>query len=359
MDAAVSIRRRRALAQGLAAPLAGGPAAIAAHLLAVQAQDLREAGRALRARAAPGLTRVHVDAALTEERALVRTWLARGTLHLVAAEDLPWLHALLGGGRLERPALRRLAQEGIAPGAADRAVGLLDGRLADEGPQTRAELAAWLATRDVPVAGQRIVHLLALAAARGVLVFGPLREGMHAAVRPADWLGTPRGPAPAPAPAGAARERALAELGRRYLAGHAPADAADLARWSGLGLVEARRALAGAGPLPDAPAPRRALPPRLLPAFDPYLLGWRDRAFAVPAAHARAVHPAGGILRAVLLVDGAVAGTWSARRQGTALAVELAPFAELTATAARALRAEAAAVRAFEATDPAAPRVPA
>ena len=81
---------------------------------------------------------------------------------------------------------------------------------------------------------------------------------------------------------------------------------------------------------PDSLAYEPALP-RLLAAFDPYLLGWKDRSFAVPAEHARRVHPGGGVLRAVATIDGLVVGTWSARRR-----VELEPFGPIEETAFRA-----------------------
>jgi hypothetical protein len=105
------------------------------------------------------------------------------------------------------------------------------------------------------------------------------------------------------------RDAALGELARRYLRGHAPAADIDLAAWSGLPLRDARRGLERAGDV-ASPAPGR-IPPRLLPAFDPYLLGWKDRSFAVPDALAKQVHPGGGILRAVVTDDGLVTGTWS------------------------------------------------
>ena len=106
------------------------------------------------------------------------------------------------------------------------------------------------------------------------------------------------------------------------------------------GLRGDRGELADAGGrsgLRDAPEPPRRLPPRLLPAFDPYLLGWRDRGFAVDAEHARDVHPGGGIIRAVALVNGRAAGTWKRGRGG----IEVAPFAPLPARVAAALAREA------------------
>ena len=105
------------------------------------------------------------------------------------------------------------------------------------------------------------------------------------------------------------RDRALAELARRYLAAHAPASDRDLAAWAGLPLRDARAGLRAL----DAPPPEPAaepVPPRLLPAFDPYLLGWKDRAFAVPKRLARRVHPGGGMIRATATVDGVAVGDW-------------------------------------------------
>ena len=84
-----------------------------------------------------------------------------------------------------------------------------------------------------------------------------------------------------------------------------------------------------------------------MPAFDAYLLGWEDRAYGVPSERVDEIR-LGGMIRAVALVEGRAAGTWTARRSGRRVAVELDAWAEL-ATAARAgLDAEAADVVRFE-----------
>jgi Winged helix DNA-binding domain len=354
------LRSRRAAAQLLHRP-AADPAGVVRALLAVQAQDARAARLALRARAA-GLTAAAVDDALTETRSLVAGWLMRGTLHVVAREDYAWLLGLTAPGGAAGGE-RRLAQEGVSAADAERAVEIVERGLADDGPLTRAELAERIAARGIRTEGQATPHLLALAARRGIAVRGPLRDGEPAFALARDWLGA----APAVPLGGAARERALAELARRYLRGHGPATAADLATWAGLPLRDARaglRAIASelsalGGDLVDLaardPAPvDDALAPRLLGAFDPYLLGWKDRAFAVPAAHARRVHPGGGILRAVATARGVAVGTWGARRRAGRLAVSVEPFGRLAAGVARALDAEAADVARFEGLSPAA-----
>jgi winged helix DNA-binding protein len=304
-----TLRRARAAAQLLHRPAAGGPAAVVAHLLAVQAQDLRAARLALRARI-EGLRAADVDAALTDERSLVVAWLGRGTLHLVGRDDYPWLLALTARGSNAR----RLAQEGVSPDDAERAVAIVERALADDGPLTRAQLAERIGARGIRTEGQATPHLLYLAARRGIAVLGPLGPDGHAFALVRDWLGEPPP---------IDRDAALAQLARRYLRGHGPATAADLAGWAGVPLRDARAGLTAIaselverGDLVDLAASDAevwggAIPPRLLGAFDPYLLGWKDRTFAVAAEHARRVHPGGGMVRATATVDGRVVGTWT------------------------------------------------
>jgi hypothetical protein len=347
-----ALRRARAAAQLLHRPPTAGVAQAVGRLLAVQAQDLRAARLALRARTA-GRTAADVDAALTHERSVLVTWLMRGTLHLVGRDDYPWLLGLTAPARLSANR-RRLAQEGVSPGDAERAVGIVERALADDGPLTRPQLAERIAAKGIRTEGQAAPHLLMLAALRGIAVLGPLREdGRHAFALARDWLGT----APPAELAGAERDGALAELARRYLAAHGPAAPADLASWSGLALRDARAGLkAIASELAERgddlvdlgarePTPE-AIPARLLAAFDPYLLGWKDRAFAVPARYAERIHPGGGMLRATATVDGRAVGTWSTARGR----LELEPFGRLPAGARAALAAEADDVARFLAT---------
>jgi len=338
------LRRLRAAGQGLARPLESvEPRAVITGLLAVQAQDLRAARLALRARGAGGGP-LEIDAALTRQRSLVVTWLMRGTLHLVAREDHGWLLALTAAQNAA-PIRRRLGELGVGPDDTERAVALIERALAGEGPLTRPRLAEHLRAAGIHAEGQAVPHLLALAAGRGTVVLGPVQGGGHAFALARDWLGPPASPPD--------RDVALGELARRYLLGHGPAGAVDLAAWSGLGLRDARKGLATIArelaphgdlvALAARPDPPRRLPPRLLAPFDPYLLGWRDRGFAVDPAHARRVHPGGGVLRATAIANGRAVGTW--RRRGAEVTIDA--FAPLAPTVDAALRREAGRVVAF------------
>ena len=136
---APALRRARAAAQLLHRPRPAGAGEVVGRLLAVQAQDLRAARLALRARTA-ALTAADVDVALTDERSVVVAWLMRGTLHLVGRDDYPWLLGLTAPTRIAA-SRRRLGQEGVKPDDAERAVKIVERALADAGPLTRPELA--------------------------------------------------------------------------------------------------------------------------------------------------------------------------------------------------------------------------
>jgi hypothetical protein len=288
------------------------------------------------------LSAADVDSALAR-RSLVVTWLNRGTLHLVRAEDYWWLQPLTTPQLLTGNS-RRLAQEGVPPQDAERGVAAVRAALAADGPLTRAKLRERVAAAGVRTEGQALVHVLVLASIRGLIVRGPVAGRDQAFVLARDWLGAP--------PPAVSREAALGELARRYLAGHAPAADHDLARWAGIGLRDARLGLSlcgavqradGLAELPASP-PRAAAvlpPPRLLGAFDPLLLGWADRD-PITGPHKQIV-TVNGIFRPFALVAGRAVATWTY----TGGRVGLAPFGELDAGTTAALEADAADVTRF------------
>jgi hypothetical protein len=337
---------RKTLAERLTAQLLAGspasdPVAVADRLLAIQAQDPRGVRLAIRART-KGLSVADVDHALGEDRSLLVTWLNRGTLHMVRREDYPWLQALTAPPQLTGNA-RRLGQEGVEPGDAERGVAAIERALVEEGPLGREQLREHIAAAGVRTEGQALVHVLFLASLRGLIVRGPLIDGRHVFVLVRDWLGEPEP---------VDRERALAELARRYLKGHGPAIDRDLARWAGLPLRDARAGLGAIAPelderedglldLSKRPAAASLPPPRLLGPFEPLLLGWVSRE-PVLGSNASVV-TVNGIFRSIALVAGRAVATWTMPRGE----VELEPFGRIAAKDRAALEVDAADVLRF------------
>ena len=215
--------------------------------------------------------------------------------------------------------------------------------LSKEGPLTRAQLRERLDSAGVRTEGQALVHLLFLATLRGIAIRGPMVGREHAYVLTRDWLG-PQEPVD--------RDIALAELARRYLVGHGPADDRDLARWAGLPLRDSRAGLAaiaselverddGLVDLAKRPPAAELPPPRLLGAFDPLLLGWVSREEIV-GPHKMLV-TTNGIFRPFALVDGRAVSTWRL----AAGKVTIEHLGKVTMKAAAALEADARAVEDF------------
>jgi hypothetical protein len=278
-----------------------------------------------------------VRKALWTDRTLVKTWLMRGTLHLARSEDLPLFTAAMSRRWIRvqpswlkfwdvtEPELWQLVDD---IGAA------LDGR-----PLTREELISAVADQRPPRLREALKSgwggMLKPAARNGRLCFGPSRGQSVTFVSPRRWLSTWTEADP---------ETAIVEVGRRYLRAYGPATRADFARWWGAwpgagnaawtGLCEelvpvtvgARRMELLAPDLDvirDAEFDERV---QLLPLFDPYLMGHATRDHLFDRAHASKVSRTAGWISAVVLVDGAVAGTWTHSLTNGRLRITVSPF---------------------------------
>jgi hypothetical protein len=343
------VQAARFTAQLLAGEPARGPVEVAARLLAIQGQDARGARLAIRSRTA-GQTAADVDRALTDDRSLVITWLNRGTLHLVRTEDYWWLHPLTVRAQLHATVGRVLSQGGLTATEADKGVAVIEAALTASGPLTRFQLRDILASAGLPATDNIPLHLIALASLRGIAVRGPMIGAQQAIVLVRDWLGKP--------PPSLDQDVALAELARRYLAGHGPASDGDLAKWAGLPLGQVRRGLTAiaaelrdrsdglaelsaatrAGDLPPA---SDLPPPKLLGAYDPVLLGWADRDPIL--GERREIVTVNGLFRPFALVDGRAAATWA----WTAGQVAISRFVELPEHVEAALAADGRDVQRF------------
>lgn len=331
------IGRLRLASQGL---LAGGFPSVAdavRGMTALQAQDLQAALWAVGLRV-PGAGMRDVRAAL-DSGTVVRSWPMRGTLHLLAPEDLRWILNITTP-RLVQGMASRHRQLEISAGDVEVcrkiALDLLSGAPSDDSRRgaTRRELFEAFEAGGQPPAGQRGIHLLGLLCQSATLVPGPLDGNQQRFVAFDDWITTSRE---------LGREEGIAELLLRYLRSHGPATVRDFAWWSNTTLTEARAALTSIrgelvelelggteywmsprtaellhGPVPGQ---RTVL---ALPGFDEFVLGYTDRSPVLPPEHAPKIVPGGnGVFKKAIVAGGEVVGTWA--RQGTGRTASFIP----------------------------------
>ena len=308
----------------------------------IHAQVMGSAELQLAARV-DGITQADVREALWERRELVKTWTLRGTLHLHPADELGlWAAA------------RR-----AVPGEADRvAAGLenVDEVVAAIGEAlrgrqlTREELADAVVERVGSAPREQLAsgwgYYLDDAAIAEQLCFGPPQGQRVTFVHPGDWLG--RTPEWEP-------EEALREVARRYAAAYGPVTHREFRQWLG----SRERSFEDL----DFPEPKEAAAAshsvRLLPEYDVYVMGYRDRdAFVPPAvreqikAHGKGRYegPAG---TPFLLVDGICAGIWRRRKTAKRIELTVEPARTLTRAERAGVDAEAERIGAFLGLGPA------
>jgi hypothetical protein len=329
--------------QGLASRGNGASAQVASSAVGLQAQDLASARLGVRART-NAVDEASVVKAGDIERSVVRTWLMRATVHLVAAEDAKWM-AELFGPMIERRFMNvRWRELGITADVIDGAIPHAREVLAGR-ELTRHKITAELASRGVRLApdGQAATHLLLALSARGVTCRASDRGRDTTFALLDDWVGAASAP---PDP--------LAELARRYFKAFGPATAADFTTWSGLPSAVAIKAIRDE--LTEVEFDGRRgwtfgdVEPvtgfRLLPMFDNYLLAYRDRtALLDPGLHNQVY--VGGIIKATVVTDGRIIGTWRLARSARSRRIEVTAFKALTRAHRRELDRERADMELF------------
>jgi hypothetical protein len=330
-------RMTRARAQRLDGDRTSDAVQVVRDLVGVQAQDMSAARLALRPRTID-VTAADIARAHDDDRTLVRIWAMRGTLHMVAADDVGWLVGLLGPV-FAAADQRRRDQLGLDDALLDTAVPTIRDIVAQHGPLTRAGLVERLNARGVSLdrTTQAPAHLIGYAAMTGHICRGPdVDKGEPTYALIEDWAGRQRR---------LDGDEALAELTRRYVASRGPVGPADFRRWSGLPAKQARHGFdLVADEMTEVEAaggkafvvsgttrskPRRQPSVELVGMFDEYLLGYASRDLVLDPKFAKRIQ-AGGFVKPAVLRDGRVVGTWSQQRTRTRLTVTVDPFEPIT-----------------------------
>lgn len=324
------LARLRVTALMIGQPSTRSPAELVARLGAVQAQDYSGTLWALGLRLNAG-SRADIESAIAE-RTIVRTWPLRGTLHFVAATDVRWMITLLGP-RLVSASAGRNRQLELTQSDFSRSRAILSRALEGGNSLTRAEAFEKLDGGGVSTAGQRGAHILHQLSLEKLLCFGLHRGKQPTFVLFDEWV--LHG-------ADLSREESLRKLAEHYFRSHGPARIEDYINWSGLTATDAKFGLkmaesslqaitvedreywmSGDIGRPD-PQPTGGY---LLPGFDEFMLGYRDRSAALSPEYADAVCPGGnGMFRATLVLDGQVCGTWKAVANRTRVTISPSLF---------------------------------
>ena len=347
---------RRLRAQRLTGAGFARPEDVVGRLGAVQAQDYEPAKWSLGARVA-GATDAQVERAFASG-AILRTHVLRPTWHFVLPADIRWLLTATAP-RIRARDARRYVQLGLDDDALRRSARVLASALRGGNQLTRHEVAGVLGAAGIGVEGQRLPYLLMAAELDALICSGPRQGWQHTYM-----LLEERAPDARALP----RDEALAELARRFFAGHGPATARDFAVWATLTLTEARAAIEAAGQELRAEdvdglrfwapstgpgsAGERVSAPRspfvhLVQGYDEIVMGYTETKslLARPGSPWEPATPP--VFRLVVLLDGGVAGFWRRSAKRDRVIVEVAPLEPFSGPAVTALEAEAARYGAF------------
>ncbi|MCI0490241.1 MAG: winged helix DNA-binding domain-containing protein, partial [Blastocatellia bacterium] len=315
-------------------------ASVCQSVCGIQAQVMSAAEMQFWARM-PGLTRAHIYSMLLENRTLVKTSCMRGTLHLLPVADFQIYMTALKRSRL-REMMRVMSRYGdVTPKEADRVTEAVVEALSS-GLMTRRELTervlslnivgrkakVWLEEGWWGVARQAIVE--------GLICYGPDRGNETTLVRLDRWL---------PRQKEVSEMEAQQTLLRRYLGAYGPATLKDFSRWTGIPMKEVKPVWEsledelvevsiedkkGSLLREDYADLKNSFPEgrtlRLLPYFDPYLLGHADKDHLVSSADYKRVYRNAGWISPVVLLDGKIIGTWSYKRRAKSVSLEVEPF---------------------------------
>ena len=341
------ITRRRLGNQLLLAPTLTQPAAVVQRLGAVQAQDYAGAKWAVAMRTRGNVVDAAVERAVSDG-SILRTHVLRPTWHFVTPADIRWMLGLTAP-RVQAAMAYYDRQLELDAAVFRRSNAALTRALRDGKQLTRAELAQVLRRARVDASGtQRLGHLMMRAELDGVVCSGA-RRGKQSTYALLEER-VPRTPA-------LDRDAALLELTTRYFATRGPATLQDFAWWSGLTLADARKGVQIAGRSlereiigdetywfdPSArPPPRRSVSAYLLPNYDEYFIGFKDRSAIGERLSSKEIAMGrAALLPHVVIVDGQVVGGWKRALSKTTVVVELSLVAGLRTTERKAVVAAA------------------
>lgn len=327
------IARLRLVNLGVHAPRQTSPLEVVRYLGAMQAQDYAGALWSIGLRLKNARIQ-EVEQALADAH-IVRTWPMRGTLHIVPAEDAKWMLKLLTPRVISSNASRDRNLE-LDDTVYAKAFAVIERILKEGVPVERDKIIAALEAAGITTTDQRGYHILWRASQEALICLGPIKNKQPTYVLFDAWIAHSRE---------LSDDEAICELARRYFTSHGPATELDFAGWTKLPITLCRRAIAALSSEiihEDVAGTRYYLPPHsptpidtayLLPGFDEYMLGYKDRTAALLAEHAMHITPGNnGVFRATVVADGQVVGIWKRNVRSAAVNITLELFDGISLT---------------------------
>jgi len=306
------------------------PADVVKWLGAMQAQDYLGAKWALGLRMQDASDETIEEAFATGD--ILRTHVMRPTWHFVARADIRWLLKLTAP-RVNAAFSYNYRKFELDDAVFKRSNKALANALRNGGQLTRENLRTVVQRAGIAADNLvRFIHILARAELDGVICSGG-RTGKQFTYALLDER--------VPKTKVLTRDEALSKLARRYFTSHGPATLQDFAWWSGLTVADARKGVDMVeGHLirdvidgkthwfpSSMPTIKRAGPiVCLLPAFDEYLIAYKDRSAAVGGKQAT---PGNIVFSSAIVIGGRVVGSWKRTFKKDAVIITLSPFSPL------------------------------
>ncbi|NUY81173.1 winged helix DNA-binding domain-containing protein [Flavobacterium sp. MAH-1] len=293
------------------------------HFGAIQAQDYAMAKWAIGSRV-PSISDADVDIALASGD-IVRTHVLRPTWHFAPSEDIGWMLGLTAKTIRGQMASndRKL---GLDQAIYNKSFGLIEKALED-GHLSKPEIMEILEFNGIRTHEYRSGHIMAAAELEGLVVSGARKGKEHGYALMSKQVKKPRK---------LSKEEALAELAQTYFKSHAPATVRDFQWWSGLNLTDCRTGIKAnekklesveiEGQTYYFPEEHQSVNTKsvhLLPAFDEFLIAYKDRTPSIDPVHSRHAFTSNGIFKPLLVVDGQVCGIWKRTIKKDVVSVEV------------------------------------
>jgi hypothetical protein len=306
--------------------------AIVRHMGAMQAQDYNSVIWSIGLRTDQPKSSV---IAVIESKEIIRTWPQRGTLHFIPRSDARWL-VNLSADRILKIAARRREQLALDDATLFKSQRILEKALSGN-LVSRPEVLRILEEAGISTGSGRGYHILWYLSQTSITYIGPMIGKQQSFGLTDDIL--PNHTLPK-------RSNSVIELAKRYFVSHGPATVQDFMWWSGLTAADAKQGLIACESIleliiinkisywmPKNSNVSKSNRAYLLPGFDEFILGYKDRTAILSIEHASHIVPGNnGVFQPTVLIDGQVVGTWKKVDKKDNITLMLQPFRTLSST---------------------------